>query len=104
MGDFGLNGRGLAFEFFLGLKPLAGMGVDISSSSMLAKMSSIKLFSVVDVVVVGLNPGGKKAEMSSCWIVSKTDLGLFFDGPCGLKPFGSKDEDIVSSIGMLAVK
>lgn len=35
-------------------------------------MSSSKLFSVVDVVVVGLNPGGKNLEMSSCWIVDKT--------------------------------
>ena len=66
LGDLGLNGRGLAFGFFLGLKPDAGMGVEISSSSMLARISSIKLFSVVDVVVVGLNPGGKKDEISSC--------------------------------------
>ena len=66
LGDLGLNGRGLAFGSFLGLKPDAGTGVDISSNSMLAKMSSIRLFSVVDVVVVGLNPGGKNFEISSC--------------------------------------
>ena len=102
LGDLGLNGRGLAFGSFLGLKPDAGMGVDISSSSMLAKMSSIRLFSVVDVVVVGLNPGGKNFEISSCWILSRTDLGLFFGGPWGLKPFGNNEESRASSIGILA--
>ena len=66
LGDFGLNGLGFAFEFGLGLKPEEGIGVDISSSSMLARISSIRLFSVVEVVVVGLNPGGKNLEISSC--------------------------------------
>ena len=65
LGDLGLNGRGFAFGSFLGLKPDGGIGDDTSSSSILAKMSSIKLFSVVDVVV-GLKPGGKNLEMSSC--------------------------------------
>ena len=69
---------------------------------MLAKMSSIRLFSVVDVVVVGLNPGGKNFEISSCWIVSKTALGLLFGGPWGLKPFGNNEESRESSIGILA--
>ena len=100
LGDLGLNGRGLALGFFLGLNPEAGMGVEISSSSMLARMSSIKLFSVVDVVVVGLNPGGKKAEISSCWIESKTVV--FFGGPWGLKPFGNNDDGKASSTGILA--
>ena len=102
LGDLGLNGRGLAFGSFLGLKPDAGIGVDISSNSMLAKMSSIRLFSVVEVVVVGLNPGGKNFEISSCWIVSKTALGLLFGGPWGLKPFGNNEESRASSIGILA--
>ena len=63
----------------MGLKPDGGTGDDISSSSILARMSSIKLFSVVDVVVVGLNPGGKNLEMSSCWIVDKTLSAPDFD-------------------------
>ena len=65
LGDFGLNGLGFALGSCLGLNPLAGTG-DMSSSSMLANISSMRLFSVVEVVVVGLNPGGKNFEMSSC--------------------------------------
>ena len=82
----------------MGLKPDGGTGDDISSSSILARMSSIKLFSVVDVVVVGLNPGGKNLEISSCWIVDKTSLG----GPWGLNPLGNNDEGNASSTGILA--
>ena len=94
----------------MGLKPDGGTGDDISSSSILAKISSIKLFSVVDVVVVGLNPGGKNLEMSSCWMVEKTlspgdDFDLEFPpgGPWGLNPLGNNDEGgNASSTGMLA--
>ena len=105
LGNLGLNGLGLAFGSFLGLKPDGGTGDDISSSSILARISSIKLFSVVDVVVVGLNPGGKNLEMSSCWIVDKTlsaDLEFPPGGPWGLKPLGNNDEGNASSTGILA--
>ena len=84
----------------MGLKPDGGTGDDISSSSILARMSSIKLFSVVDVVVVGLNPGGKNLEMSSCWIVDKTLSPP--GGPWGLNPLGNNDEGNASSTGILA--
>lgn len=84
----------------MGLKPDGGTGDDISSSSILARMSSIKLFSVVDVVVVGLNPGGKNLEMSSCWIVDKTLSPP--GGPLGLNPLGNNDEGNASSTGILA--
>ena len=101
-----MNGRGLALGSFFGLKPDGGIGDEMSSSSMLAKISSIKLFSVVEVVVVGLNPGGKNLEMSSCWIVSNTPapfLVLLRGGPWGLKPFGSNDDGRESSTGILAI-
>ena len=79
---------------------------ETSSSSMLAKISSIRLFSVVEVVV-GLNPGGRNWEMSSCWIVENTLRGSFLfpvlGGPFGLNPAGSKEEGTPeSSTGMLA--
>ena len=94
----GLNGRvNLGFGF--GLKPEGGTGEEMSSNSMLAKMSSIKLFSVVDVVV-GLKPGGKNFEMSSCSIVSKTLSGFFW---WVLNPAGNNDDETASSTGILAV-
>ena len=98
LGDLGLNGLvNLGFGF--GLNPDGGTG-EMSSSSILAKMSSIKLFSVVDVVVVGLKPGGKNLEISSCSIVSKT-LDGFFAGV--LNPDGNSDDGTASSVGILAV-
>ena len=99
LGDLGLNGLvNLGFGF--GLNPDGGTGEEMSSSSILAKMSSIKLFSVVDVVVVGLKPGGKNFEISSCSIVSKTLAG-FLAGV--LNPDGNSDDGTASSVGILAV-
>jgi len=82
LGELDLNSLGFAFGSFLGTNPELGIG-DRSSNSMLAKISSIKLFSVVEVVVVGLNPGGKNRDTSSCWIVDKTSAALSLDLPRG---------------------
>lgn len=100
LGDFGLNGLGFAFGSCLGLNPLAGTG-DMSSSSMLAKISSMRLFSVVEVVVVGLNPGGKNFEMSSCSIVPNLFSGFV---PLRGGPRGFPKIDMESSTGILANK
>ena len=64
--DSDLNSLGFAFGSFLGTNPDGGIGDETSSNSILAKISSIKLFSVVEVLVVGRNPGGKNLDTSSC--------------------------------------
>ena len=101
-GVFGLNNLG-----GLGLSNLKSLGKSLarSSCSMLDKMSSMRLLSVVVLVVdsSSLNPAGKNFDTSS-WTIEVELEGLlkgeifFFSS----KSFGSKE--LRSSVGMLESK
>ena len=104
------NLGGLGLDLFLlksgkGPKSL-GKSLAKSSCSILDKISSIKLVSVVVVVVdsSNLKPGGKNLLTSSCLILEILVLGLLnvLGGFLLLKPLGNSE--LTSSLGILESK